>query len=86
MVSDSPVSQRVKKAVNGNTGVKKAVGGGTAINGKTGVNNAVGGGASQTGPPPVIIQFKKAHCPRKPLGPTLGGARGAVNAAKGTAS
>ena len=51
MVSNSPVSQRVKKAVavgvgtagNGNNGVKKVIGGGTAVN-VIGNTNAVGGG------------------------------------------
>ena len=54
VVSNSPVSQRVKKAVpvgggtagNG-TSVKKVIGGGTAVNviGNTSVKNAVGGGS-----------------------------------------
>ena len=53
VVSNSPVSQRVKKAVavgggtagNGYTSVKKVIGGGTAVNviGNTSVKNAVGG-------------------------------------------
>ena len=53
VVSNSPVSQRVKKAVavgggtagNGYTSVKKVIGGGTAVYGYTGVKNAVGGGS-----------------------------------------
>ena len=59
VVSNSPVSQRVKKAVavvggtagNGYTGVKKVIGGGTAVNviGNTGVKNAVGGGTAVYG-------------------------------------
>ena len=57
VVSNSPVSQRVKKAVavgggtagNGYTSVKKVIGGGTAVYGYTGVKNAVGGGTSVYG-------------------------------------
>ena len=59
VVSNSPVSQRVKKAVavgggtasNGYTSVKKVIGGGTAVNviGNTGVKNAVGGGTAVYG-------------------------------------
>ena len=53
VVSNSPVSQRVKKAVavgggtagNGYTSVKKVIGGGTAVYGYTSVKNAVGGGS-----------------------------------------
>ena len=53
VVSNSPVSQRVKKAVavgggtagNGYPSVKKVIGGGTAVYGYTGVKNAVGGGS-----------------------------------------
>ena len=56
MISNSPVSQRVKKAVavgggaavNGKMGEKKVIGGGTAVNviGNTGVKNAVEGGST----------------------------------------
>ena len=56
VVSNSPVSQRVKKAVavvggtagNGYTSVKKVIGRGTAVNviGNTSVKNAVGGGTA----------------------------------------
>ena len=57
VVSNSPVSQRVKKAVavgggtagNGYTSVKKVIGGGTAVYGYTGVKNAVGGGTAVYG-------------------------------------
>ena len=57
VVSNSPVSQRVKKAVavgggtagNGYTRVKKVIGGGTAVYGYTGVKNAVGGGTAVYG-------------------------------------
>ena len=59
VVSNCPVSQRVKKAVavgggtagNGYTGVKKVIGGGTAVNviGNTSVKNAVGGGTAVYG-------------------------------------
>ena len=57
VVSNSPVSQRMKKAVavgggtagNGYTSVKKVIGGGTAGNGYTGVKNAVGGGTAVYG-------------------------------------
>ena len=57
VVSNCPVSQRVKKAVavgggtagNGYTGVKKVIGGGTAVYGYTGVKNAVGGGTAVYG-------------------------------------
>ena len=57
VVSNSPVSQRVKKAVavgggtagNGYTSVKKVTGGGTAVYGYTGVKNAVGGGTAVYG-------------------------------------
>ena len=57
VVSNSPVSQRVKKAVavgggtagNGYTSVKKVIGGGTAAYGYTGVKNAVGGGTAVYG-------------------------------------
>ena len=61
VVSNSPVSKRVKKAVavgggtavNGNTGAKKTIGGGTAVNviGNTGLKNAVGGGTAVYGNP-----------------------------------
>ena len=57
VVSNSPVSQRVKKTVavgggtagNGYTSVKKVIGGGTAVYGYTGVKNAVGGGTAVYG-------------------------------------
>ena len=59
VVSNSPVSQRVKKAVavgggtagNGYTSVKKVIGDGTAVNviGNTSVKNAVGGGTAVYG-------------------------------------
>ena len=57
VVSNSPVSQRMKKAVavgggtagNGYTSVKKVIGGGTAVYGYTGVKNAVGGGTAVYG-------------------------------------
>ena len=53
VVSNSPVSQRVKKAVavgggtagNGYPSVNKVIGGGTAVYGYTSVKNAVGGGS-----------------------------------------
>ena len=57
VVSNSPVSQRVKKAVavgggtagNGYTSVKKVIGGGTAVYGYTGVKKVIGGGTAVYG-------------------------------------